>query len=176
MVKNYVLLGMACLWVVSVHPNAQSRDVRKLRAAIESGDLVSVTTLAKKEGVITSKNRQQLLDEAEEKIAYYEDNISVWTSKKDTGKFFGGIALGLAGLAVSALATIELNRQRANYPYYHGNTEESLVSVGFITSLFGVSFASQGYQCFGTNLLLKKSEEVFRVLQKAPYQISYVSE
>ncbi len=173
MIKRYLLLGMMCLSTLTLYPVAQSREVKRLRAAIESGDATEVALLLKKPGVLTQENRQELLDEAEQKVAYYEDNVSVWTSKKDTVRFLGGFTLGALGIGSAVFGIYESARKSAayhrthNWGHYDGEDEAPFIMGGFISSVLGLSLIKQGSQCLGVSELLKKSEDVFRLLEKA---------
>lgn len=172
MIKKYLLLGMICLSALPMYPVAQSRELKRLHAAIESGDAAEVAILVKKNGVLTHENRQEILDKAEQKIAYYEDNVSVWLAKKDTARFLGGILCGILGIGSFGFGIFEMSRKssaaRANGYYYNGDDEAPFVLGGSVLSAVGFSLGKQALECLGSTELIKKAEEVFRLIEKAP--------
>ncbi len=182
MMRSYrIMIGSMLIVATSANMNAGKdidRSERQLRAAISATDLEQVKILSQKKGMITAENKERLVDAAEEKVEFYEDNFSIIKSKRDLATFVAGIGITIGSVCLSGLGlywSFDGSKSHANENYMETRRRErrnplAMIAplVGFYASLIGLGIAIRGYRCTSASYYLKRAEDIQEFIEKVP--------
>lgn len=173
MIKQILLSSVLCMTMFPFMAEARGRLARRqqerLVQAIKATDLGAVRELLENPEVVTPENKEELEEQAEKMVEYWENGASIWHSPKDVLRFLGGSLLGAGGVAAMIYAYKLYAEEREKDRWNRDHSDQvALGSLGIFASLGAGSIIKRSLNATGSREWLNKAEEILDLLEKTP--------